>query len=99
MRAFSLTSVQGIQSYLEVVLARQKLLQSSKVKDVPQHVSVGLHRVYDFHCTNQKQNSIHHQGKRMLTKYINTLTIRLSQRIKTICVIVPAKNISGQSYN
>lgn len=40
MRAFSLTSVQGIQSYLEVVLARQKLLQSSKVKDVPQHVSV-----------------------------------------------------------
>lgn len=50
MRAFSLTSVQGIQSYLEVVLARQKLLQSSKVKDVPQHVSVGLHRVYDFHC-------------------------------------------------
>lgn len=95
MRAFSLTSVQGIQSYLEVVLARQKLLQSSKVKDVPQHVSVGLHRVYDFHCTNQKQNSIHHQGKR----YINTLTMRLSQRKKTICVIVPAKNISGQSYN
>lgn len=89
MRAFSLTSVQGIQSYLEVVLARQKLLQSSKVKDVPQHVSVGLHRVYDFHCTNQKQNSIHH----------HTLTIRLSQRKKTICVIVPAKNISGQSYN
>lgn len=48
---FSLTSMHGIQSDIDVVLARQELLQGSEIKDVPQQVGIGFHRVHNFHWT------------------------------------------------
>ena len=57
MTCSSLTPVHGIQSYLDAVLSRQELLQGRKVKDIPQQVGVGFHRVHNFHWTQTQMRN------------------------------------------
>lgn len=59
-RGCALTSVHGIYSDTDVVFTRKQLLQSSKVEDVPQQVSVGVHRVHNLHCGDTVLTFIFH---------------------------------------
>lgn len=87
----------GIYSYVDVLFTRQKLLQSSKVEDVPQHVSVGFHRVHNFHWTPQMRNTV-------VFKYINAqaiinITINYRWRTADMCHVTNSHSDSDRTFS
>lgn len=52
-----------IQTDVDVVGSGQQLLQRFEIKNAPQHLSIGLHRVHNLHCDNKiKQTRIKCSG-------------------------------------
>lgn len=46
----------GIQSHINVTGSWKKLLQRRKIKDSPQHLGIGIHRVHDLHWDTSRRN-------------------------------------------